>query len=299
MACLKRRDREPGAIPVPADLRTLEGLCGEFRRDLLDMTKNSGTGSSPIGGSLSAVEILAVLTFTRCGSIRIGWSGRDVTGSCSRRDMPRPSSTRPWRGGCFFSRERLFDAFNRPHSIAQVHVTMETRNAEIPTGPLGMGLAGVGMAWASRYASRTRGAPLCRVFAVLSDGECTSGQTWEAAMAAAQFELENVLAIVDYNKRFLTGPTDSIMSLEPFARTGRRSVGTRPRWTGTTLRPWSRASTRPVNQRRLPGSRASLLRTPSRGTASRSWKATTAGTVRTLVKKDYAAAMQEVSDGNQ
>jgi transketolase len=49
-----------------------------------------------------------------------------------------------WRG--FFPRERLFDSFNRPHSILQEHVNMDTPGAEIPTGSLGMGLsAGAGM----------------------------------------------------------------------------------------------------------------------------------------------------------
>jgi transketolase len=121
-----------------------------------------------------------------------------------------------WRG--FFPRERLFDAFNRPHGILQEHVNMDTPGAEIPTGSLGMGLsAGAGMAWGTRYRARKDGAPPVGVFAVLSDGECTAGQTWEAAMAAAHFGLENLVAVVDDNDRFVTGPRNAVMTLDPFA----------------------------------------------------------------------------------
>jgi transketolase len=50
---------------------------------------------------------------------------------------------------------------------------------------------------------------------VLSDGDCTEGQTWEAAMAASHFGLDNLIAIVDENQRFVTGPTGRVMRLTP------------------------------------------------------------------------------------
>jgi transketolase len=119
-----------------------------------------------------------------------------------------------WRG--FFPRERLFDSFNRPHAMLQEHVNLDTPGAEIPTGSLGMGLsAGAGMAWGARYRSMREGAPRVGVFTVLSDGECTVGQTWEAALAAAHLGLDNLVAIVDDNNRFVTGPRNAVMTLDP------------------------------------------------------------------------------------
>ncbi len=209
---------EPGAVPVPADVETLRRICAEFRRDLLDLTKQSGTGSSHIGGELSLVEILAVLFFhtLRLDPRNPEWAGRDRFLLSKGHASAAMYVAMAWRG--FFARERLFDSFNRPHSILQEHVNMDTPGAEIPTGSLGMGLsAGAGMAWGARYRTRHEGAQPVRVVAVLSDGECTAGQTWEAAMAAAHFGLDNLVAIVDDNDRFVTGPRNAVMNLDPLA----------------------------------------------------------------------------------
>lgn len=209
---------QPGAIPVPADVDTLRWLCRQFRKDLLDLTIHSGTHSSHIGGELSLVELLAVLFFRilRLDPANPDWPDRDRFLLSKGHASAAMYVAMAWRG--FFPRERLFDSFNRPHSILQEHVNMDTPGAEIPTGSLGMGLsAGAGMAWGARYRTAHEGAPPCGVVAVLSDGECTAGQTWEAALAAAHFGLENLVAVVDDNDRFVTGPRNSVMTLDPFA----------------------------------------------------------------------------------
>jgi transketolase len=208
----------PGAIPVPADVEMLRRICREFRRDLLDLTQRSGTGSSHLGGELSLVELLAVLFFhtLRLEPANPEWAGRDRFLLSKGHASAAMYVAMAWRG--FFPRARLFDSFNRPHGILQEHVNMDTPGAEIPTGSLGMGLsAGAGMAWGARYHARKDGVPPVGVFAVLSDGECTAGQTWEAAMAAAHFGLENLVAVVDDNGRFVTGPRNAVMTLDPFA----------------------------------------------------------------------------------
>ena len=214
----KGGELRPGAVPVPADLDTLRRLCRQFRGDLLGLTKHSGTHSSHIGGELSAVEILAVLFFRilRLDPANPDWAGRDRFVLSKGHASAAMYVAMAWRG--FFPHARLFDAFNRPHSILQEHVNMQTPGAEIPTGSLGMGLsAAAGMAWGARYRSRHGGAPRCGVFALLSDGECTAGQTWEAAMAAAHFGLEELVAVVDDNNRYVTGPRNAYMTLDPLA----------------------------------------------------------------------------------
>ena len=225
----------PGEIPVPADLDTLRRLCHQFRRDLLDLTLHSGTGSSHIGGELSVVEILTVLFFhtLRLKPDEPEWGERDRFILSKGHASAAMYVAMAWRG--FFPRERLFDSFNRLHGILQEHVNLETPGAEIPTGSLGMGLsAGAGMAWGCRYLATHEGARPCRAFVVLSDGDCTEGQTWEAAMAASHFGLDNLIAIVDDNQRFVTGPTQQVMNLQPSPPNGRASAGTCSRWTATT-----------------------------------------------------------------
>ena len=211
-------DLTPGGIPVPADIETLHWLCRQFRRDLLDLTLHSGTGSSHVGGELSVVELLAVLFFhaLRLKPDEPEWPERDRFILSKGHASAAMYVAMAWRG--FFPRERLFDSFNRLHGILQEHVNLKTPGAEIPTGSLGMGLsAGAGMAWGTRYLAQHEGARPCQVFVVLSDGDCTEGQTWEAAMAAAQLGLDNLIAVVDDNQRFVTGPTHQVMNLAPFA----------------------------------------------------------------------------------
>jgi transketolase len=55
----------------------------------------------------------------------------------------------------------------------------------------------------------------CRVYCVISDGECQAGQVWEASMAAPKFRLDNLCALLDYNKIQLSGAVKNIMDLEP------------------------------------------------------------------------------------
>ena len=82
---------------------------------------------------------------------------------------------------------------------------------EVLSGSLGHGLSlGLGMALAGRIQGRSY-----RVFVVLSDGECNEGAVWEAALFAPAQHLENVIAIVDYNKWQATGRSEEVLALRP------------------------------------------------------------------------------------
>jgi transketolase len=82
---------------------------------------------------------------------------------------------------------------------------------EISTGSLGMGLAaGVGMAMAARIDKNPS-----TTYILLGDGECNEGSIWESAMAAAHYNLDQLIVIVDRNGIQLDGTTEKIMSIEP------------------------------------------------------------------------------------
>ena len=84
---------------------------------------------------------------------------------------------------------------------------------EASTGALGHGLSiGVGLALAARMRGRAY-----RTFVLLGDGEINEGSVWEAAMSAAKHGLDNLVALVDYNKLQSYGPTDDVLPLEPLA----------------------------------------------------------------------------------
>jgi len=84
---------------------------------------------------------------------------------------------------------------------------------ELSTGSLGHGLpVATGMALAAQRAGRRH-----RVVALLSDGECDEGSNWEAILFAAHHGLDNLVAVVDYNKLQSLRSVEDTLRLEPFA----------------------------------------------------------------------------------
>jgi transketolase len=84
---------------------------------------------------------------------------------------------------------------------------------EVSTGSLGHGL---GIACGMALVGKRGGRPY-RVFALLSDGECDEGSTWEAALFAPHHQLDNLVAVIDYNKIQSFGSVREVLDLEPFA----------------------------------------------------------------------------------
>ena len=83
---------------------------------------------------------------------------------------------------------------------------------ELSTGSLGHGLSvGVGMAKAAKLDKKGH-----KVFVLLSDGECDEGSVWEAAMFASHHKLENLVALIDYNKIQSLDSIENTLALEPF-----------------------------------------------------------------------------------
>jgi transketolase len=83
---------------------------------------------------------------------------------------------------------------------------------ELSTGSLGHGLSvGVGMAKAAKIDNLKH-----KVVVLLSDGECNEGSVWEAIMFANHHKLNNLVAIVDYNKLQSLASTEETLALEPF-----------------------------------------------------------------------------------
>jgi transketolase len=112
----------------------------------------------------------------------------------------------------FFSEEELL-RYGQDHSDLMNHISHKVPGVEFSTGSLGHGLPfGVGKA----SAAKRLGKPW-RTFVVLSDGEWGEGSNWEACMFASHHKLDNLVAIVDYNKlQSLTTVADTL-GIEPFA----------------------------------------------------------------------------------
>lgn len=111
--------------------------------------------------------------------------------------------------------ESLLEEYGKDGGIFAEHPPTPEHLAgiEAATGSLGHGLPiGLGIALAGRIEGRSY-----NVYALLSDGECNEGSTWEAALLAASQRVSNLCVIVDFNKWQATGRSEEVMALNPLA----------------------------------------------------------------------------------
>ena len=194
------------------ELGCLEETAYQIRRLSVEMVTYGQWGH--IGGSFSMAEILAVLYFhtMQLDPANPKWERRDRLILSKAHGSPALYAALALRG--FFPVDQVY-TYCELGGMLEGHTDMRrTPGLEASGGPLGMGLSvAVGIALGLRY----KELPRPRVFCILGDGECNEGNVWEAAMAAAHYHLDNLIAIVDYNKVMAKGFTWDLMSVEPFA----------------------------------------------------------------------------------
>lgn len=168
--------------------------------------------SSHIGGALSVADLLAVLYggVLQHDPLRPDWPGRDRFLLSKGHACVAVYAALALRG--FFPVEELATFYQDGTRLAG-HITTGIPGVEASTGSLGHGLPiACGLAL-----GLLRDRAPSRVFAILSDGECDEGSTWEAALFAPHHRLDNLVAIVDYNKIQSMGSVAETLALEPFA----------------------------------------------------------------------------------
>jgi len=196
-------------METPSESTDLRRLANEVRRRSLRMVFDAGMGHP--GGDLSAADILVTLYFRilQIDPSQPGDPHRDrfimSKGHCSA------SFYCTLAKAGFFPEEEL-STFMQPGSRLNGHPARgKTPGVEASTGPLGHGLP---VAVGSALASKIDGKPW-RTFVLTGDGELQEGSNWEAAMAAANYELDNLALIIDRNMLQLTDATERVMRLEP------------------------------------------------------------------------------------
>ena len=108
--------------------------------------------------------------------------------------------------------ERGMEQYDRDGFTVEMIGAEHSPGMEVTTGSLGQGISqAAGIAWARKKKNETG-----RVVLFMSDGECQSGQFWEAVQAAAFHRLGNMLIFVDVNGFQCDGPMETVMQLEPF-----------------------------------------------------------------------------------
>lgn len=164
-----------------------------------------------LGSSLSFVELLVYLywNFLKISPRQFSSPDRDRFILSKGHGITTLYSVLAEKG--FFSPE-LFEGYAQAGSPLPEHPSPQcVPGIEAATGSLGHGLS---IATGIALVSKINGIPF-DVVTLLSDGECNEGSTWEAALLAPAHKLDNLIAIVDFNKWQATGRSAEIMALEP------------------------------------------------------------------------------------
>lgn len=186
-------------------------LARRIRRHAVEMTHLGK--SSHVGSVLSMADIVAVLygSVLRKDPARPEWPERDRF-ILSKGHAGAGIYAALAESG-FFALSKLLTHYQDGSDLSG-HVSHKgIPGVELSTGSLGHGLpVACGMAKVAQLDERTH-----RVFCLLSDGECDEGSNWEAALFAAHHHLQNLVAIVDYNKIQSLAAVSDTIGLEPFA----------------------------------------------------------------------------------
>lgn len=188
----------------------LKDVASQVRRDIIRMVHACQSGHP--GGSLGAADIVTGLFFDQMQinpeKFTMDGNGEDVFFLSNGHISPMLYSVLARRG--YFPVSELA-TFRRLGTRLQGHPTTAEGlpGIRVASGSLGQGLSvALGMAQAKKLNDDNH-----LVFVLMGDGEQEEGQIWEAAMYASAKNVDNIIAIVDYNKKQIDGSTDDVLSL--------------------------------------------------------------------------------------
>lgn len=188
----------------------LKNLASQVRRDILRMTHNAQSGHP--GGSLGCTELMVALYHSvlryNPKNFTMEGAGEDVFLLSNGHISPVWYSVMA-RAGIFDVSElgtfRLINTRLQGHPATQEGLP----GVRVASGSLGQGLSvGLGLAKAKKLNSDPH-----LVYVLMGDGEVQEGQVWEAAMHGGSNQIDNIIAIIDYNQKQIDGATDDVLPL--------------------------------------------------------------------------------------
>lgn len=183
----------------------LQALSYRLRKDVLDMVYGAKTGHT--GGDFSVMEILVSLYMKEMNISPENQDSpdRDYFIMSKGHSMEAYYAVLAEKG--FLNREEVISRFSRFGSPYIGHPNNRLPGIEMNSGSLGHGLpVCVGIAKACKMDGRPS-----RVYTVMGDGELAEGSVWEGVMAASQYRLDNLCAVVDRNRLQISGSTEDVM----------------------------------------------------------------------------------------
>lgn len=191
-------------------IKALSLHAANVRKMALEAVYSAGAGHP--GGSLSAADILTYLYMEEMNV------NPDEPKAADRdRFVLSKGHCSPALYGvlaeCGFIPKEDIKTFRHADSYLQGHPDMKgVPGVDMSTGSLGQGIsAACGMAKAAKLNGKDY-----RVYTMLGDGECEEGQVWEAAMFAAHYKLNNLIAFLDFNGLQIDGDITKVMNPTPF-----------------------------------------------------------------------------------
>lgn len=194
------------------DIKRLTEMSKRMRVDALNMALASGTNGSHLGGSLSCIEILAVLY------------GKVLNLDIKNPLNPSRDRFLPSKNHCvlahfpalaeagFIDKEEILE-FQKDGGRLTGYPERKEIGLEYSGGSLGMALSvGIGIALSCKEHGRSN-----KIYVLLGDGELNEGSIWEGFMSAAQYKLDNLVVIIDRNHLSYDGDTEEVMGIESVA----------------------------------------------------------------------------------
>jgi transketolase len=204
------------AIDQQTDLQKLKDVASQVRRDIVRMVHSCQSGHP--GGSLGCTDVVVSLYFELMkineekdenGFLKFSREGQgeDLFFLSNGHISPLFYSVLARRG--YFSVDEL-STFRKINSRLQGHPATHDGlpGIRVASGSLGQGLSvAAGAAYAKKLRNDDR-----KIYVLMGDGEQQEGQVWEAVQFAAHHELDNLVAIIDWNGQQIDGPTEKVMS---------------------------------------------------------------------------------------
>ena len=191
-------------------INELQDVASQVRRDIIRMVHGCQSGHP--GGSLGATDVVTALYFDQMQidpkNFKMDGAGEDMFFLSNGHISPMLYSILARRG--YFPVSELA-TFRRLGTRLQGHPTPVEGlpGIRVASGSLGQGLSvAIGVAEAKKLNGDKH-----IVFCLMGDGEQEEGQIWEAVMYAPAKNVDNLVAIVDYNKKQIDGSTDDVMNL--------------------------------------------------------------------------------------
>ena len=191
------------------EIKELELIAAKGRLLAVDAIHTASSGHP--GGSLSCMDALTALYFDEMNvdAKNPKWAERDRFVLSKGHCAPALYAILALKG--FFPQEDMkLLRSNKAHLSGHPDM-VNVPGVDMSTGSLGQGLScAVGMAMTAKHLKKD-----FRTYAICGDGEINEGQIWEAAMAAAKWDLDNLCAFIDVNRLQIDGETKDVMPTEP------------------------------------------------------------------------------------